>query len=241
MDLITRQRFMDLAVSPAQEGFFNRNGADLEWHDGTAARKLALEGTTVSFSALTVTGNLTLGADVVLSRGAANRLDLASGDSINLVSGGYQVGANTVIDSARIADFVSLKVGGTEVIDSSRNLTNIVAGTFTGDVTTTAFMGFRIITELTISAGVVTATQSRHTIDTESDDATDDLDTINGGTGGDFLILTASSNARSVVVKDATGNLRLAGDFTMDNSQDTLMLMRAGTTWVEISRSNNAA
>jgi hypothetical protein len=46
---------------------------------------------------ITLTGDvsaatLTLGGDVVLSRGAANRLDLATGDSLYLVGGGLGVG-----------------------------------------------------------------------------------------------------------------------------------------------------
>lgn len=39
--------------------------------------------------------------DVVLGRGAANRLDLASGDSFNIVSGNLQIGATTVFESDR--------------------------------------------------------------------------------------------------------------------------------------------
>ncbi len=47
------------------------------------------------------TDQLMFGADVGLYRGAANRLDLATGDSFNLVSGALQVGGTTVISSNR--------------------------------------------------------------------------------------------------------------------------------------------
>ena len=47
-------------------------------------------------------------------------------------------------------------------------------------------------TELTIAAGVITRTRSNHTVDTQGDDATDDLDTINGGVEGDILLLRAA-------------------------------------------------
>ena len=98
-------------------------------------------------------------------------------------------------------------------------------------------------TELTIAAGVITRTQSYHTVDTQADAASDDLDTINGGKDGDLLIICAANSARTVVAKDATGNLALAGDFTMDNGNDTLMLIYDGisTNWLEVSRSDNSA
>jgi hypothetical protein len=49
------------------------------------------------------TGNgIVFGGDTQLSRGAANRLDLASGDSLNLVSGNLQVGGTTVVTSGRL-------------------------------------------------------------------------------------------------------------------------------------------
>lgn len=93
---------------------------------------------------------------------------------------------------------------------------------------------------LTIAAGVVTITGSNHRIDTEALAATDDLTTINGGVTNDILILRAASSARTVVVKDGTGNIRSAGDFSLDNGQDTMMLQYDGVTWNELSRSNNS-
>lgn len=96
-------------------------------------------------------------------------------------------------------------------------------------------------TELTIATGVVTATQSYHTIDTESDDATDDLLTISGGTAGMKLTIRAIDSARTVVAKDGTGNLQLEGDMSLDNAQDTLSLIYDGTNWLETGRANNGA
>jgi hypothetical protein len=96
-------------------------------------------------------------------------------------------------------------------------------------------------TELTISAGVITATQTYHRVDTESMDPTDDLVTINGGTEGHILIIRASDTDRTVVVKDGTGNLQLTADMSLDNTQDTLTMIYDGTNWLEISRANNGA
>lgn len=97
--------------------------------------------------------------------------------------------------------------------------------------------------ELTIATGAVTATGGFHTIDTEGDAASDDLDTINGGVDGMHLTIMAEDGARTVVAKDGTGNLQLSGDCTLDNAQDTLTLLyvAALSAWVEISRSDNGA
>lgn len=93
--------------------------------------------------------------------------------------------------------------------------------------------------EKTIAAGVITITGSRHVVDTQSDAATDDLDTINGGIDGQTLVLCAANSARDVVVTEA-GNLKLAGgSFTLDNTEDTIMLVRKGSAWLELCRSNN--
>lgn len=95
---------------------------------------------------------------------------------------------------------------------------------------------------LTIATGVVTATHSRHILDTQGGAATDDLDTIDGGADGDILILGTVSAARVVTVKDNTGNIELNGDFVMDSPRDTLMLVYRSSLakWCELCRSSNA-
>lgn len=97
-------------------------------------------------------------------------------------------------------------------------------------------------TILTIASGVVTVTDSVHRVDTEGSAASDDLDTINGGADGYVLILRTVANARDVVLKDATGNLYLSGDFTLSRDQDTITLRFDALLngWVELSRSDNA-
>jgi len=98
------------------------------------------------------------------------------------------------------------------------------------------------VTELTISGGEITVVDGYHTVDTESDAASDDLDTINCDDlyPGRELTITAANAARDVVAKDTTGNLRLNGDFTMSTAGDTLKLIYNGTNWLETSRSNNS-
>lgn len=95
--------------------------------------------------------------------------------------------------------------------------------------------------ELTIATGAITAFSEYHTVDTESNAASDDLDTINGGWEGMVLTISAAASTRTVVAKDGTGNLKLAGDMSLDNAEDTLTLRYNGTNWLEISRSDNGA
>jgi hypothetical protein len=94
---------------------------------------------------------------------------------------------------------------------------------------------------LTIATGTVTKTANYHTIDTEAAAASDDLDTINGGSDGDILVISAANSARTVVARDGIGNLQLNGNMSLDNAQDTLTLIyvAALTAWLELARSNN--
>lgn len=88
-------------------------------------------------------------------------------------------------------------------------------------------------TELTIATGAVTVTQSYHSIDTESDAASDDLDTINGGVAGDVLYIFANNDARTVVVKNGTGNILTydGNDISLDEDHKVIELLFNGTNW----------
>jgi len=96
-------------------------------------------------------------------------------------------------------------------------------------------------TELTISGGIITVGQSFHSVDTEGDGASDDLDTINGGVEGMIIYLKASNTARSVVIKNGTGNIVCGTDCTMDNVNDTWSGIYDGSNWLELSRADNGA
>ena len=87
-------------------------------------------------------------------------------------------------------------------------------------------------------------TKAYHEVDTESAAASDNLATINGGQDGAIIVLRATNDGRTVVVKNGTDNIVLGGsDFDLDNTLDTIMLIYdAGlNSWQEISRSNNGA
>ena len=101
-------------------------------------------------------------------------------------------------------------------------------------------IALRAATMLTISGGVITITHGYHSIDTEGAAASDNLDTINGGVEGDVLIIRAAYSSRTVVCKNGTGNLQLAGDMSLDHADDTLTLIYDGASWLEIAGSNNA-
>lgn len=112
--------------------------------------------------------------------------------------------------------------------------------TYRDNVTSTA-LGFTGARMVPIASGAVTIFADWHYIDTEASAATDDLDTINGGYEGRTLTLVAANGARDVVLKDGTGNLRLAGDFTLNNAEDSITLHYRGSAWHELSRSDNGA
>lgn len=120
------------------------------------------------------------------------------------------------------------KSGSYGTLDYSKNITNVSAP-FTG------------VRQVIIASGVITIYADWHWVDTEGSASTDDLDTINGGHEGRRLVLYAANNGRDVVLKDGTGNLRLAGDFTLTHADDSIELVFRSNVWVEISRSDNTA
>lgn len=93
---------------------------------------------------------------------------------------------------------------------------------------------------VTIASGVINTFLDWHFVATETS-ANDDLDTINGGYDGAVVTLRAATSTYDVVVKDGTGNLKLAGDFTMNNTEDSITLKYMGGFWVELCRSDNGA
>lgn len=95
----------------------------------------------------------------------------------------------------------------------------------------------------TISGGVITKDSGRitwHKVDTEGAAATDDLDTISGGAAGDILFLSTVDNARDVVLKDNTGNLRLTADLGLNSAADLACLAYLGGVWRQVSFSDIA-
>ena len=93
---------------------------------------------------------------------------------------------------------------------------------------------------LTIASGVISITgPGFYELDTEGAGVTDDLDTINGGSEGDVIILKSKANARDIVLKHGTAgadNLDLIDlDITMDTTNQRVRLQKGSTNWVESS------
>lgn len=95
-------------------------------------------------------------------------------------------------------------------------------------------------TGLTISGGTVTMVGANNVISPEGG-VTDYLDTIDGGTDG-MIIMLRTDGVATITVRDGVDNINCAGDFALDNTADTMMLMYDGTNsvWLELSRSDNA-
>lgn len=124
---------------------------------------------------------------------------------------------------------------GTKLINIDANENNAMAGSL-------AFTA----SELTIAAGSVTPTRTAHTIDTEANAATDQLDILATGSTSDgcILIIRADHTDRTVVVRNGIGSggsnrifTADSADISLDDNIKTMIFQRRGTDWYEIGRS----
>lgn len=165
---------------------------------------------------------------------AGNRYEVAG------VSGAAGVTAHNTLDDAY--DEGGAGTGRTIVAD---NGAVAITGTDGLQVDNTAdIQELRLYdaTELTIAAGVITRTQSYHSVDTQNDDPSDNLDTINGGAWGDVLIIRAANDARTVVIKHNTGNIWLIGetDISLEDTEDHISLVYDGAKWCSVGDGGGA-
>lgn len=143
------------------------------------------------------------------------------------------------------SSFVLLGSTGNNPIASGQEYTNITIGSIDAVKTVTDVLATpRSPATATIAAGVISATGVSYLrIDTEASAATDDVDTINGGIDGQRLLVRAVSIARTVVLKNGTGNIICGSDITLDNSADNAEIQYDSSLakWFLISFSNNGA
>lgn len=66
-----------------------------------------------------------------------------------------------------------------------------------------------------------------------------DIHTVAPGITGQQMVFRSASSAVSLTFLDHVGNLRLAGDCTLSKTDDILHLLAIGTSWYELSRSDN--
>ncbi len=92
--------------------------------------------------------------------------------------------------------------------------------------------------ELTIASGAITLTSSSHTVDTESDAATDNLDTVNMGViaDGGFFALAPASASRVTTIRHGAGNYVSPTGANLRLDRPTLFQKSAdGASFTEIS------
>lgn len=170
-----------------------------------------------------------------------NSVSLVSGSStssgINIVAATAGASKNVVVTGNTVN---SPSAAGSRGISISSNALGVVlSGNNFQDCTTPISGGvnYTISSDQIALVGNVGAIA----VDTEGAAATDDLSTISGGIQNQILVVRTTSSARDVTLKDGVGNLRLAGDFTLTHTDDTIALTFVGGIWYELSRSDNAA
>ena len=107
----------------------------------------------------------------------------------------------------------------------------------------TGTLSFPDKSELTISSGSVSApTGVFHTLDTEADASSDDLETIGAGSDGQLLFLMAEDSARDITIKHNTGNIMTADgeDLLIENSNTLVIALYSDalSKWVVLTTSS---
>jgi len=123
-------------------------------------------------------------------------------------------------------------------------ITNLGAPTADNDAVRRAYAEANLTlphNELTIASGVVTPTGSSHSIDTEADAATDNLDQIvtSNMRSGQILELWQESGARDVTVRNAQGgagqiHTRFNRDIQLSTENPLVLQLVYGVDWYEV-------
>ena len=143
-------------------------------------------------------------------------------------------------------DMGNLQLAGDYKLGSSENAISLMSA-FDAENVSTWYELFRspvlAPSTYTIATGAIEVDLPNqwnyHLVDTGGGAA--NLTTINGAEQGKILILKAANNSNPVTLIDGT-NLKLAGDFALDNVEDSIGLIAySSTRWHELFRSNNGA
>ncbi|SDG36659.1 DUF2793 domain-containing protein [Pelagibacterium luteolum] len=88
-----------------------------------------------------------------------------------------------------------------------------------------------------VADGVLTVTTS-YAVPAPETGTSDEIDTITGGFDGAMLIATGTMGT-TLTFRDGIGNLKLGGDRELAAFKDSLMLVRRGPHWIELSFRDN--
>lgn len=89
---------------------------------------------------------------------------------------------------------------------------------------------------VTISGGAITVEAGKwYKVDTEAGAASDNLDTINGLSAGEEVMLSAYNASRSVVLRTGIDNISIRVNTTLNDLLDRVRLISDGTNLVEAS------
>lgn len=166
----------------------------------------------------------------------------------------HAVGANKIANPGGLDITLDVLTDWALLMHNGSQWTTVAASTLTNGflAATNAFTGtqtfqnmiFGSASELTIASGAIAATRSYHTVDTESDAASDDLDDITGLAAGEILFIRPDNTARSVVLRHAIGSNKIATpgarNITLAETTDWALLMGDGTQAVVIAASTLA-
>lgn len=94
-------------------------------------------------------------------------------------------------------------------------------------------------TQLTVVSNAITVTGTVHSVFSAAPPNSVNLETINGGSNGDVIILRGTDTGATIALKDNTGNLRMSGTFSLTSADDFAVLYCDGTDWYELSTANN--
>lgn len=151
--------------------------------------------------------------------GGALALDGINGNVLNDADFAFVVETNKVFWYINDDDGALSEVDPYVIVADANPGTNcwLLKGVFTRS--NTSFQ------EKTIASGVLTLVGAgNYHVDTEGDEATDDITSVSGLAEGEVAILSPESDARTVVVKN-NASIRLPGmDFTMDSQYDAICL-----------------
>lgn len=243
---ITRRGISVVLVDDAIVAGNSIDGADTGIHAGSIQERLVVTGNCVSDT--TANGiNVDSTSTAAWINITGNHVQDTGGRGIMVDSAAAGLVVGNTIKNSTSAAIDTQDIGGAFLVANNVTDSSIPyskSGTNSGlrvqhNMFSTAMAGST--RELTIATGAITAFADWHTVDTESDAATDDLDTVNGGFDGAIVTLRAINGARDVVVKDGTGNMKLSGDCTLNNVEDTITMRYMSGTWYELSRSDNGA